>query len=113
MNKREKALQKIEYFIPSNVDWSHIPSYALSPLKLTRLREDPQGADPEDAFFSISERGKYPDSVKDLGRLASLISGQRWMAAHIKMWKEGFTEGTLLREDFDTEPLFIQQIVPV
>jgi hypothetical protein len=111
MTKREKAIQKIEYFIPDNVDWSRVPGHCLTPLKLSAIKEDPKGTDSHEAFFAISEKGQYPSSVTDIGLLASLISGQRWMATHKKMWSEGFAEGTLSENDFIDEPDYIKSML--
>jgi hypothetical protein len=48
------------------------------------------------AFFMKTERGILPPKIKNKHVLRKLLWGQKWMAAHVKMWKEGISEGIFL-----------------
>ena len=75
------------------------------------IEESPDGVDSVEAFFMISERGKAPEKVTNLARLSYLLYGQRWLAAHEKMYREGFEEGTLLLSDFEDEPDYVKEFI--
>lgn len=108
-NKQKRALETIKYFIPDWVkDWDKKSTY--SDLGLFGVDELEEGIESEEAFFMKTEQGKLPRTVKNLDELASYLSGQRWMATQIKMWKEGFLECTTHPADFTKEPNYIQEI---
>jgi len=113
-NKQLEALQTIEWFIPDWVKWSTkvvtgLGFRRISSPEKTKQAED--GISPEEAFFLKSERGIDAPKVTDLGRLEALLWGQRWMAAQIKMWKQGLRDGVSLPSDFVDEPPYIQKLV--
>lgn len=109
-NKRQNTLKILEYFIPTNVtDWTR--PHIMSSLGISNVIESHEGIDSEQAFFDYSERGVRATNVTNLNRFAELVSAQRWMAAHVKMWREGKSEGTLSLSDFDNEPEFIRVLV--
>ena len=110
--KQEQALKLVEYFVPGWVDWEKIARFNLSlPLhkykdkkgkeKLKEMEESADGQDPIEAFFMISERGSVPEKITSFNKLSRLLWGQRWIAAHVKMWKVGRNEGVLYFEDFN------------
>ncbi|SRR5258708_5023602 len=113
--KQLKAIQTVEWFIPNNIKnfnskntrLSSYPTVGLNP-KARNWKKN--GVSPEESFFSKTERGKIIKRVTDTPRLASLLWGHRWMATHIKMWQEGFSECILNPVDFVEEPEYIQEI---
>jgi hypothetical protein len=107
--KQKEALRKVELCIPSWVTdwksdmcmasgWGHVGVFVeVNKTKnkfivsdTSPIREDVFGVTPEEAFFMRTERGRFPTKVTDLGKLVALLWGQRWMAAYIKMRKEGY-----------------------
>jgi hypothetical protein len=108
--KKKRTIQTLEWFIPDLPKESFLLGNSLNLIGLLGIEESIEGSTAEEAFFLKSERGIKVERCKDLSRLAQLMWGQRWMAAHIKMWKEGILEGSSLPQDFDTEPDYIREL---
>jgi hypothetical protein len=102
--KQQRALQLIEWMI--NPKWKHdtVPEQNM-------IREDPSAVSAEQAFFDKSERGIQHTVVSNKKRYLDLLYGHRWLAAHVKMWKEGINEGSCLVQDFIFEPLYIREFI--
>lgn len=105
---REKALKHIEYFV--SPEWKldkHSDQWGVFSIP-----ESSDGVSAEEAFFAKSEKGSFPKSltIGERQRLLALLWGQRWMATHEKMWREGFAECSLSPSDFKKEPGFIQEM---
>ncbi len=110
--KQQKALDTVNWFSPPNWKWNK--TMRLGSIQFLRLHgvrtSKKKGVSAEEAFFLKSERGKTPPYVTNLGEFCRLLWAQRHMAMTIKMWKEGFAEGTLLMSDFVDEPEYIQRL---
>ena len=105
LSKRQlQALKELRYFIPSTVDWKNVPRHVLTGLNIDYVKQSRKGVSAREAFFLKSDQGVNVETVRGIGRYAALLSAQRWMAAHEKMWREGFFEGTLHPHDFLDEP---------
>lgn len=113
MNKREKAIKLIEWFIPHWIkDWND-PKVIINDnlIGIEKILESEFGVDGEKAFFMKTEEGKLPENVSNKKRLRSLLWGQKWMAAQVKMWKEGSMEGAISKQDIQEEPEYIQEFI--
>lgn len=94
--KQQRALLRVERFIPSQVDWaSDRAALNDSSIGIAGVHESPDGASAESAFFMRTEHGRLPQSVTDKPRLRALLWGQHWMATHVAMWQEGMASGQI------------------
>ena len=100
-NKQKKIIKLIEWFIPSHYDGKAYGEELLPEGEMSA----------EEGFFLFTDMGKMPNSLSNPKRFNKLLWGQRWMAAHEKMYKEGFEEGTLFSSDFKDEPAYVQEFV--
>lgn len=109
-NKQQLALKRVEYFIPSHIDWNSplAKYYQWNDIGIIDVSESSDGIDPIQAFFMRSERGIMPYKVTDKYRFAALLWGQKWMATHIKIYKE---DKYCLPHDFLNEPDYIRSLI--
>jgi hypothetical protein len=110
--KQKLALKRVEYFIPSWVKWTEeVILNPYFPSRLYRGKQSKEGVSAEEAFFMITEKGKSPELCCDVPKLESLLWGQHWMAANIKMWCDDFHKdyhfARALLDDFKNEPDYI------
>lgn len=88
--KQLKTIRLVSDFIPSNVkDWKH-PHVILNDGQIGIGNVENGGTiSTYKAFFMKTEKGILPPKVKNKHVLRKLLWGQKWMATHVKMWKEG------------------------
>ena len=107
MTKRQKkTLQLVREFTPSWIkDWNHPDIiFADNQIGIGDIKQSSRGKYAYEAFFSKTERGIIPKEVKNIVALRKLLWGHKWMPAHVKMWKEGISEGTFFA--FELKPLW-------
>lgn len=116
--KREIALKRVEWFDNGDTDWtSENTKRQDAMIGLTGVLEDEAGTDAIEAFFMKTEQGKLPAKVNNLPKLRGLLWGQKKMAMHEKMWREGlqeyppFLQAIFAYQDFHNEPDYIQDII--
>ena len=121
-SKQNNEIKIIEWFIPEWVlDWNGAQiKFSDSTVfswknkkgkkKVKNIRESPNSkCGPEEAFLMRSESGRFPNWVRDKGRLRSLLWGKIWRERHLsEIW---ILDGTLFPQDFLEEPEYIREFI--
>jgi len=103
--KQIEVIHALEYFIPERYDGS-VPRFGENNL----YKERDDGVTAEEAYFLKTNKGQESEYIKDVKRYNKLLSGHWRLSLHVSMWEEGFTEGTLFLEDFESEPDYIRKL---
>lgn len=102
--KQKNSLILTSWFIPNVKDWNSLGATKNdSIIGIVKVKEDPTGPSPEEAFFMRTDKGIVSSTVTNKAKLRALLWGQRWMATQEKMWRET-EKGVIFPSDFDKEP---------
>lgn len=106
---QKKILARLEYFNPK----VEATAENLSAFGLTHLIESPVGTDYKKAFLEYTNNGKHITEVDNVKGFLNLVLALRSMTLQMKLWGEGFREGTLFLFDFVDEPEIIQELAKI